>query len=721
MNGIVIMNRRDFLKATALVGSGLMLGVAMPARRSESVTTTGRAVFAPNAFIRIGSDDLITVVVNKSEMGQGVYTSLPMLVAEELDADWSKIRIEPAPVDPVYNHTQWGSMQGTGGSSSVRSEWDRLRTAGAAARLMLMQAAAEMWGVSPDACRTDRGFVIHTPSKRRASYGSLADKAARMKPPQKIPLKNDKDLNLLGTSVKRLDTPDKVNGTAIFGIDVQAPGMLVAVVAHPPTFGGTVKSLSSEKAQSVPGVSAIVPLDSGVAVVADSFVSAERGRDALEIAWNGGPAASVDTTRQREDFAALARTPGMPARQEGNAETAMKQASERLSAEYDVPYLAHAPMEPLNCFVDLKGNRCEIRTGTQFQTADRDAAVRITGLKPEQVFVHTTYLGCGFGRRANPKSDFVSEAVKIAKAVNKPVKMIWTREDDTKAGYYRPMWHNRISAGIDRTGKPIAWRHTIVGQSIIEGTPFAAMIKNGIDETSVEGARDIPYAIPNILVDLHSPKIGVPVQWWRSVGHSHTAFAVESFIDELAHAARKDPYEYRLVLLKNHPRHMGVLKLAAQKAGWGKKLQPGRARGIAVHLSYGSYVAQVAEVSVGRNGAVRVHKVACAIDCGKIVHPDTIKAQMEGGIVFGLSAALHGEITLKNGQVVESNFHDYPVLRMNEMPEISVEVVKSTEAPGGVGEPGVPPIAPAIGNAIFAATGVRIRRLPIRSEDLKKA
>ena len=721
MNEIFKISRRYFLKSGFVFGGGLILGFYFnPPGSLGEAGAEPPATFVPNAFIRIGTDDLVTIIVNKSEMGQGVYTSLPMLIAEELECDWNKIRVEPAPVDPAYNHTQWGPMQGTGGSTSVRSEWERFRKAGAAAREMLIAAAAATWNVDKATCYAEKGRVYHTNGKS-LTFGQLVMKAADMPVPKAVTLKDPSSFKIIGKPTKRLDTPGKTDGKAIFGIDVQVPGMLTALIARPPVFGGRVVSVKADKARKIPGVKDVLQVPSGVAVIADGFWPAKKGRDLLDIVWEDGEGAKLSTAGMREQYKSLAKTQGKIARKEGNPEQAFRGAAKRISAEYEVPYLSHALMEPLNCLVDYRADGCEIWTGTQSQTADRNAAAQVLGLKREQVKLHTTLLGGGFGRRANPYADFVTEAAHVAKAVKKPVKVIWTREDDIRGGYYRPLWYDRISAALDAEGNPVAWRHTIVGQSILEGTHFKAMIKDGIDATSVEGAEDIPYDIPNIHVDLHSPKNVVPVQWWRSVGHSHTAFVVEGFIDELAYAAKKDPYEFRRKLLAKHPRHKGALELAAQKAGWGTSLPAGRARGIAVHESFGSLVAQVAEVSVSNDGKVQVHRVVCAIDCGRVVNPDTIAAQMEGGIVFGLTAALYGEITLKKGRVEQSNFHNYPMLRIREMPKVEVYTVQSREPLGGVGEPGVPPIAPAVANAIFAATGKRIRTLPILPETLKKA
>jgi isoquinoline 1-oxidoreductase beta subunit len=704
-----------------MAGGGLILGVHLPGfGAAEPLAGKSNSTFPLNAFVRIGADDVVTVIVNHSEMGQGPYTSVPMVVAEELDADWSKVRFEAAPVDPAYNHTIFG-IQMTGGSTSTWTEWERLRKAGAAARQMLITAAADSWKIEPASCRTEDGYVISGTGKR-ASYGSLAESASKLTPPQNAPLKDPKDFKLVGKPTRRLDTPEKTNGKAKFGLDVVVPGMLVAVVARPPVFGGKVKSFNSEKAKAVSGVRQVVQIDRGIAVVADGFWPAKLGRDALEITWDEGPHASLDSHAQLEEYKQLAQQSGAVARNESDAAAAFEGAAKKFEATYELPYLAHATMEPMNCVADVRAESCEIWTGTQFQTVDRDTAAREAGLKPQQVKLHTMLCGGGFGRRAVPDSHFVVEAVQISKAAKTPVKVIWTREDDMRGGYYRPRAYHTVSAGLDANGRPIAWRQRIVCQSFIVGTAFESyVIKNGVDETAVEGAKDIPYDIPNLLVDWRQAPGGVPCLWWRSVGHSHSAFVVETFIDELARAAGKDPFEFRQALLEKQPRHKRVLEFVAEKSGWGKPLPEGRGRGIALHDSFGSFLAHVAEVSVSKEGRVRVHRIVCAIDCGPVVNPDTIRAQMESGAVFGLTAALYGEISFEKGRVKQSNFNDYQMLRMHEMPEVEAHIVPSTERMGGVGEPGVPPVAPAVANAIFALTGKRIRRLPIRAEDLKTA
>jgi len=703
------ISRRAFI-ATAT--SGLLVAFRVgPGRAADPAPVGAAADFIPNAFIRISRNNAVTIFVNKSEMGQGIYTSLPMLIAEELEVDLKRVKVVAAPVDIAYAHPQFG-MQFTGGSQSIASEWERLRKAGATAREMLLTAAAQTWGVDRASLRAENGRVIG-PGGRIATYGQLVDKARTVPVPTDVPLKDPSQFKIIGKATRRLDSREKVTGAAMFGIDARVPGMLVAVVARPPVFGGTVRRVDPAAAQAVSGVKQVVQVPSGVAVVADSFWSAKKGRDVLQVEWDEGPGAAIDTDALEVEYDRLARTPGAPAYRRGDAAAALPSAAQRVSARFDMPYLAHAPMEPLNCLVSIGPDRCEIWTGTQFQTVDRANAARAAGLRPEQVEIHTMFLGGGFGRRATPTSDFIVEAVHVARAAGAPVKTIWTREDDIHGGYYRPMWHSAISAGLDYTGWPTAWMHTIVGQSIAEGTPFAAaMVKNGVDRTSVEGASDLAYEVPNVTVDLHSPASPVPVLWWRSVGHTHTGFVVESFIDELARAAGQDPYAFRRGLLAEHPRHLGVLDLAAQKAGWGSPLPPGRARGMAVHASFGSWCAQIAEVSIEGN-AIRVHRVVCAVDCGRAINPETIRAQMEGGVVFGLSAALYGQITLKQGRVQQNNFHDYPVLRMSSMPVIEVHIVPSTAPPSGIGEPGTPLMAAALGNALFSLTGQRVRSLPL--------
>jgi isoquinoline 1-oxidoreductase beta subunit len=715
MNAATPPSRREFLKTGALVSGGLVIAFVVPGAARFAVAQAPRVgrPFAPNAFLRVGSDDSVTVLLAHSEMGQGIWTALPMLIAEELDADWSRIKVEHAEAAPVYAHTVFG-MQMTGGSTSTWSEFDRYRQAGATARALLVEAAARRFGVKPADCRTENGVVIA--GTRRARYGELAEAASSLRAPTTVTLKDPKDWKIIGKPTKRLDTPEKITGRAEFGMDVHFPGLLTAVVARAPVFGGTVKSFDARQAMAVPGVRKVVRVPNGVAVVADHFWAAKLGRDALQISWDLGPNASLDSTALREEFRRLAGTEGAIAAQAGNVGDALGKADRTVEAEYAVPYLAHATMEPLNCTVRIGPGKCEIWTGTQFQTFDQHVAAQITGLKPEQVKIHTTFLGGGFGRRANPTADFVSLGVHVAKAANAPVKTVWTREDDMRGGYYRPAYLHRARIGLGSDGLPVAWRHVVVGQSILVGTPFEPFgVKNGIDAASVEGVADSPYLkeIANHRVDLHSPKTGIPVLWWRSVGHSHTAFVMESLIDELAQAAGKDPVEYRRALLKNHPRHLGVLNLAVEKAGWGRRLPKGWTRGVAVHESFGSFVAQVAEVSV-ENGRIGVQRVVCAIDCGIAVNPEMIAAQMESGVAFGLSAALHSALHLKDGRVQESNFHDYPVLRLNEMPRVETHIVPSSEKPGGVGEVGVPPIAPAVANAVARLTGQRLRELPLR-------
>ena len=708
------LSRREFLKSTATLSTGLVVAFCMPVglRRAFAQDAKPPVIVPPNAFVRIAPDNSVTILLKHSEMGQGVWTSLPMVLAEELECDWSHVRVEHAPAEAVYANAAFG-MQGTGGSTSTWESFEQLRQAGATARALLIAAAAQKWNVLAIDCRTEKGYVIS--GSHKASYGELADAAAKLPIPNEITLKDAKDFTLIGKPVRRLDSKAKVSGTAEFGIDVKRPKIVIALITRAPVFGAKVKSFDASKAKAVPGVVDVVQVPSGVAVIGKHFWAAKQGRDALTIDWDLGAGATLSTAGLREDYHKLAQKTGAIAKSAGNVDAALE-GTQVIEAEYDLPFLAHAPMEPLNCTVEIGKDGCDIYTGTQFQTVDQRTAAAILGLKPEQVRIHTTFLGGGFGRRATPTSDFVAEAVQVAKASGLTVKVMWTREDDIHGGYYRPMWLSRLRAALGKDGKPAAWAHTIVGQSIMAGTMMESMmVKDGIDATSVEGAADSPYlaSIPAHRVDLHSPTSPVSVLWWRSVGHSHTAFVVESFLDELAHAAKQDPLAYRRELLPKDARERRALDLAAEKFGWGKPLPKGHGAGMAVHASFGSYVAQVAEVSVEGN-SIKVHRVVCAIDCGPVVNPLTVEAQMQSAIVYGLSAALHSELTFKDGRIQQSNFHDYPVLRLPEMPKVEVHIVASTDRMGGCGEPGTPPIAPAVANAVFAATGKRLRQLPLR-------
>jgi len=714
--------RRTFLKASAALGAGLTLAIFdVDADAQATKAANAGAEFAPNAFLRIASDNSVTVIVKHVELGQGTYTGLPMLVADELDAAWSQVRVEGAPADAKrYANLFWGGSQGTGGSTAMANSFEQYRQAGAAARAMLVGAAAERWKVAPQSIAVKNGIV--SSGGKKATFGELAAAAAKQAVPASPALKDAKDFVYIGKGAPRTDSKAKSAGTATYTQDVKLPEMLTAVVAHPPRFGAKVKHFDASAVEKVPGVRYVVQIPSGIAVVATNFWTAKSARDQLKVEWNDDTGFKYSSTDIMAEFKRLAAKPGTIARNDGDAAAAIDKAARKLEAAYEFPYLAHAAMEPMNCVVRLDADRCEVWNGEQAQTGDQAAIAAAVSLKPEQVFIHQLFAGGSFGRRGNPQSDYVVEAASIAKEIGKrgvPVKLVWTREDDMRAGYYRPAYYHVLRAGLDAQGNVAGWQHRIVGQSILTGTAFESMlVKNGVDATSVEGAASLPYAIADLQVDLHTAQIGVPVQWWRSVGHTHTAYSTETFVDELAAAAAKDPVEFRRTLLANKSKHLSVLELAAAKAGWGQPLAAGkpgdkRARGIAVHESFNTAVAQVVEVTVRADNTFRVDRVVCAVNCGLAVNPDNVRAQMEGGIGYGLSAALYGAITIKDGGAAQSNFHDYRVLRINEMPPVDVHIVPSTDKPTGVGEPGVPPIAPAVANALAAATGKRLRVLPL--------
>ncbi len=725
---VVNLSRRRFLHGA----SGLTLGVCLVPVLSKFASAEATC-FSPNAFLRIGTDNTVTVIAKFVEMGQGSFTGLATLAAEELCADWDQVHVEGAPADAkLYANGFLGGVQGTGKSSSMASSFEQMRQAGAAAKAMLVAAAASRWNVSSESITVSRGVVTHSASGRSSTFGELAQVAATQPVPQDVKLKESKDFEFIGKQrLVRKDTPSKTDGTAVFTMDFQLPGMLIALVAHPMRFGAAVKSFDPAKAKAVAGVVEVVQFQaasaygfSGVAVLAKNTWAARQGRDALAVEWDESKAFKLGSDEILAQYREAAKHEGRIARREGDIATALAGPVKLIEVDYEVPFLAHAAMEPLNCVVKLSPDRCDIWNGEQFQTVDQGAVAHLLGLAATQVSITQLYAGGSFGRRANPHSDYLLEAVSIAKAagdkgLNVPVKMVWTREEDMRGGFYRPMYLHHARLAVDGKGQLVAWHQRVVGQSIMEGTVMEAfLVKDGVDATSVEGVSDLPYEIPNLQVELHTPEdVGVPVQWWRSVGHSHTAFATESLMDEAAIAAAKDPYEFRRALLSKHPRLKAVLELAAVKAGWDQPMKEGangekRGRGIAVHGSFSSYVAEVAEITVKPDGTFKVDRVVCAVDCGIAINPDVIKAQMEGCIGYGLADALRGEITLKDGVVEQSNFHQYRVLRISEMPAVEVHIMPSTEQPTGVGEPGLPPIAPAVANAIFAATGRRIRKLP---------
>ena len=688
------VNRREFLGAAG----GLLVGFFLPAKNRLSAEPTSSKL---NAFVHVGSDDIVTLYIHKAEMGQGTVTSLSMLLAEELECDWSKIRTEFPGVDPAA----FGPMQGVFGSMSIRTSWDPLRKAGATAREMLIAAAAQQWGVDKSQCNAENNSVINTATGIRLSYGALADAASKIPPPASVTLKDSKDFRLLGTSPKRRDSPDKIAGRAKFGLDMRLPGMLYAVVQRCPVFEGKVAGFDDSKTKAVPGVKQVVQISNGVAVVADNTWSAIEGRKVLQIQFDEGRRAQTSNATLRQMFADLAEKPGAEARKRGDVEAALAAGEKKIEAVYEAPYLAHAPMEPLNCTAHVRPDGCDVWASTQIQTAAQQVAMKITGLPREKVQVHTLFLGGGFGRRG--ASDYIGEAVEIGKAIGVPVKLTWTREDDLQHDFYRPASYTRFRAALDSEGWPIAFDSRIVCPS------FSGM-RNGVDFAAVEGIADLAYDIPNFRADYHAPDAGIPTSYWRSVGYSQNTFFAESFIDELAVAGGKDPVEFRRRLLKNSPRLLNVLNLAVEKAG---TPAPGRHHGLAVANNIGSFNAQVAEVSIEK-GKLRVHRVVCAVDCGHVVHPGILEQQIQSGIVYGLTAALKGNITIENGRVKEQNFNQYDVLRIDEMPVVEVHVVASQNAPGGIGEASTPPIAPAVANAIYAATRKRLRRLPIRMADL---
>ena len=708
-----VSSRRHFLKlsVTAVIGGGFLLGFGLPVRGEIRDTLSQDAPFAPNAFLRIDRTGKVTFVMPVIEMGQGTYTSVPMLIAEELEVDVDKVAIEHSPPDDKIYVNPLIGVQMTGGSTAIRGTYIPLRRAGATARVMLVAAAAQRWEVEPSACIAQNGVVTHRASGRTLSYGKLVDAAAKLPVPEDVALKDPAEFKLIGTPHRRLDATVKSDGSAKFGIDTRLPGMKFAVVAISPTFGGALASVDEAKAKAVPGVSQVVRLDDAVAIVGVHTWAAKQGLAAAAPQWNAGPNAKLATADIVAQLAAASENPGVVARHDGDAAAVIAKSANRIDAVYEQPFLAHATMEPMNCTVLVTKDGCDIWVGTQVPGLTQAAVMKLTGLTREQVRLHNHLLGGGFGRRL--EFDGTVRAVQIAQHVDGPVQVIWTREEDIQHDMYRPYYYDRLSAGVDAQGKVLAWSHRIAGSSII--TRYSpSWIKDGIDPDAIEGSANHPYGFTDIHVEwVAKEPPAVQTAFWRGVGVTRGTFVVESFVDELAANAKQDPLTYRLALLDKNPRARAVLQIAAEKSGWGNPLTAGQGRGIAVCNGFGSFIAQVVQVAVDPSGEVKPTHVWCVVDCGITVNPDTVRAQMEGGIVFGLSAALHGEITIKDGRVEQTNFGDYRVMRINEAPLIDVHLVKSVEAPGGIGEPGTSCVMPALTNAIFAASGKRIRRLPV--------
>jgi isoquinoline 1-oxidoreductase beta subunit len=713
--------RRDLLKA----GSALTVAFFLPWGISAAEKAAGAVhVLEPNAFIRIGQDNLVTVISKHLEMGQGTYTGLATIVAEELDANWSDVRVEGAPANAkLYNNLQWGPSQGTGGSGSIANSFEQLQKAGATARALLINAAAKQWSVSASEIMIQNGVISHA-SGKSAHFGELVDVASKLPMPTDAKPKKAADYRLIGKPIQRIDAREKSSGRAVFTQDIQLPGMLTAAVAHPPRFGAVLKSFDATKAKAVKGVQAVVPFKtaarSGVAVIATDFWSAKQGRDALQIEWDESKAFKRSSEELFAEYRALTQKPGQSVRNDGNVEQALKSAAKTFEAVYEVPYLAHSSMEPLNCVARIGAGECEVWNGEQFQTNDQGVIAEFLDIPPSKVRIHQLYAGGSFGRRANALSDYVVETVAIAKAANLsvPLKLVWTREEDTRAGFYRPMFVHRVQAGVDAQNNIIAWHHRVVGQSVLSGTNW--LKKGEVDGASVEGIKTLPYHIANLSVDAHTPELQVPTQWWRSVGSTHTAFAVECFLDDIARATQQDPFELRRKLLTKQPRHLGVLNTLLEKSSWKKERESNVALGMALHESFNTVVGQVARVR-RVNGKMKLEHVTCVVDCGLAINPNVVEMQMESGIGYGLSAALTGAITLKDGHVQQSNFDDYTVLRMNQMPEVEVHIMPSTNKPTGVGEPATPVIVPALVNALATLNGKPIRSLPLSAQGIELA